>query len=180
MVIHEQSYTLQAFDQYIYQHPKALVELIDGRMREKVTGTAHGRAVANILYQLVAWYKARNINGHYGTEVHHAINDDTDTMLQPDVSFSYNITERPGGTVQGLPDFAVEVKSPSNSYDDLRDKARLYIANGTRLIWLVYPRRQIVETYAADGNNDLFSRDMTVSGGDVLPGFSMTVSDIFA
>ena len=180
MVITDKTCTLREFDTYIYNNPKALVELINGRMIEKVTGTEHGRAVANILYELVAWYKQNGIDGHYGTEVHHTIDDETDTMLQPDVSFSYRITQRPGGTVQGLPDFVVEVKSPGNSYDDLRDKARLYIANGTKLVWLVYPTRQIVETYAADGTNDLFTSDMSVSGGDVLPGFSMGVSDIFA
>jgi hypothetical protein len=33
--------------------------------------------------------------------------------------------------------------------------------------------------YFADGSNELFSIEDTLEGGDVLPDFSMTVTDIF-
>jgi Uma2 family endonuclease len=49
----------------------------------------------------------------------------------------------------------VEVKSSKNGYDELREKARFYLANGARLVWLVYPTRQIVEVYFADGSSEL-------------------------
>jgi Uma2 family endonuclease len=78
-----------------------------------------------------------------------------------------------------MPDFALEVKSPNNSYDELRDKAKYYIAHGSRLVWLIYPSRLIVEVYFADGPSELFDKGQLLSGGDVLPNFEMTVSDIF-
>lgn len=78
-----------------------------------------------------------------------------------------------------MPDFAVEVKSRRKAYDQLREKARFYITNGTRLVWLVYPAKRIVEVYFADGSSELFQADDTLSGGEMLAGFSMRVDDVF-
>lgn len=179
MVISERTYTITEFDTYAEQYPERLLELIDGRIVEKVVGLKHGKIVLKIGARLVVWVEKNNIRGHYATEVHHRIEADDSHKLMPDVSFSYSEEEADSGTVIGLPDFAVEVKSPGNSYDELRDKARIYIANETRLVWLVYPARSIVEVYFADGSSELFDKDSKLSGGEVLANFEMTVSDIF-
>lgn len=179
MVISDRHYTIAEFDAYVQQHPEHLFELIDGRIVEKVVGLKHGKIVLKIGARLVAWVEKNDIKGHYATEVHHKIENDDENKLLPDVSFSYSDEEADSGIVVGLPDFAVEVKSPGNTYEELRDKARIYIANGTRLVWLIYPSRNIVEAYFADGSSELFDKEQALSGGDVLPGFEMTVSDIF-
>ncbi len=83
------------------------------------------------------------------------------------------------GAVPRFPDLAVEVKSPGDSYRQMREKAAYYLANGTKLVWLVYPEKRLVEVYRADGDIQILTGDDTLDGGDVLPGFSMTVSDIF-
>lgn len=179
MVIANKIYTITEFEQYAMQHPNRLLELIQGRIVEKVVGRKHGKIVLKIGARLVNWAEKNNIQGHYGTEVHHGLEDDDENRLMPDVSFEYSEDKADTGTVIGMPDFAVEVKSPGNSYDELRDKAKYYIANGSRLIWLVYPTRLIVEVYFADGSSELFDKDQTLSGGDVLPDFEMSVGDIF-
>jgi hypothetical protein len=48
------------------------------------------------------------------------------------------------------PDFAVEVKSPTDSKRELRRKAEKYMTYGTRLVWLVFPDEQVIEVYLAD------------------------------
>lgn len=179
MVISDKRYTIAEFDAYSEQHPERLFELIDGRIIERVVGLKHGKIVLKIGSRLVTWVEKNNIEGHYATEVHHQIKDDDTNKFLPDVSFSYGEGSAEEGIVIGLPDFAVEVKSPSNTYDDLREKAKTYIANGTQLVWLIYPSRNIVEVYFEDGSNELFDKDQTLSGGDVLPNFEMTVGDIF-
>lgn len=179
MVISETTLTIEEFDAYAAQYPERLLELIDGRVVEKVVGRKHGKIVLKIGARLVAWVEKYDIQGHYGTEVHHQLEDDDSHKLMPDVSFEFSHTEAESGTVIGMPDFAVEVKSPSNSYDELRHKAKIYIENGTRLVWLIYPARLIVEVYFADGTSELFDKDQVLSGGEVLPNFELAVSDIF-
>ncbi len=49
---------------------------------------------------------------------------------------------------------------------------------GTALVWLVYPDLQIVDLHSRGGVSSLGAGDR-LSGGDVLPGFDIPVSEIF-
>jgi Uma2 family endonuclease len=45
---------------------------------------------------------------------------------------------------------------------------------------LVFPVEQLVEVYVPDKDVELVGIDGTLDGSDVLPGFTLKVSDIFA
>jgi Uma2 family endonuclease len=179
MTLGEKLYTWEEFEAYAESHPDALLELIDGRIVEKVTNEKHGKISINIGAELRAWAKLKKIKGHYGVDNSYRIPSDEHNERRPDVSFRFTDEEAKEKIAETLPDFCVEIKSLTNSYDELREKARFYVAHGARLVWLVYPSRRIVEVYFADGSNELFSIEDTLEGGDVLPDFSMTVADIF-
>lgn len=52
-----------------------------------------------------------------------------------------------------------------------------YIANGCRLGWLINPKTQSARVYRANGSVDVItSFDGSLSGEDVLPGFSLALS----
>jgi Uma2 family endonuclease len=181
MTIQEQLYTIEDFEAYENQHPEQLVELIDGRIVEKVTTEEHG-VIAGIIIAEIRLFLKQNphIKGYAGVEISHRRPEDKYNDRKPDVSFRATDGKvSKAGILMQMPDFAVEIKSPTNGYDELRDKARFYIANGTRLVWLVYPTKQIIEVYLADGSSDLFKADETLDGGDVLPGFQLAVATIF-
>lgn len=78
-----------------------------------------------------------------------------------------------------MPDLAVEVKSPNNTYIQLREKADFYIAHGCKMVWLVYPEKQLVEVYRAEHDIDILTAEETLLGYDVLPDFELLVSEIF-
>jgi Uma2 family endonuclease len=180
MVISDQLYTLEEFETYVAAHPDLLLELIDGRIVEKVTSEEHGYLVLKIGTALLNWQQANHIKGHPSTESSHRLPDDKKNERRPDVSFRLTDDQLSNSpALYTMPDFAVEIKSTGNSYDALRDKARFYLAHGSRLVWLVYPTRRIVEVYFADGTSDLFNEGATLSGGAVLPGFELAVSAIF-
>lgn len=179
MAISEQLYTWQEFEAFATTHPDALLELIDGRMVEKVTNEKHGKISLNIGGELRSWAKRHKIKGHYGVENSYRIPGDVRNERRPDISFRYTNDEVQEQITEATPEFCVEVKSPGNSYEELREKARFYIANGAKLVWLVYPTKEIVEVYFADGNSELFVTGDKLDGGDVLPAFEMSVGDIF-
>ena len=77
-----------------------------------------------------------------------------------------------------MPDLAVEAQSDGQSERFMLDKALLYLANGTRMVWIIYSTRQIVEVLTATDRQLLTIEDM-LSGGAVLPGFSMAVRELF-
>lgn len=181
MVISDKTYTIAEFEEYATAHPDLLLELIDGGIVEKVTSEEHAKIVGWLVHLIIVYLKTHHeIKGHWGVEASYKPVGDDQNERRPDVSLRItgdSVSKK--SHVEGMPDFAVEMKSINNSYDELRDKAKFYIANGTRLVWLVYPTRRIVEVYFADGTSELFKEEHTLSGGDALPEFEVKVSDIF-
>jgi Uma2 family endonuclease len=71
-----------------------------------------------------------------------------------------------------VPEFVVEVRSPSDRLPALRRKVEEWIRSGCRLAWLIDPIEQKATVYRADGTVEERRMDSVLSGEDVLPGFS--------
>ena len=106
-----------------------------------------------------------------------------DLLRIPDVSFvSWDRVPEDGapeGFWIGAPDLAIEVVSPHDRAEDIHEKVHEYLAAGTRLVWILWPKRRAVSVHAPDFNQEL-GPDNLLSGGDVLPGFQVQVSALFA
>ena len=83
-----------------------------------------------------------------------------------------------------MPDLAIEMQSHLDKDGWLRRKARLFLERGTSIVWLIYPDEKRVEvcTLDADGEitSEIVSADGKLSGGDVLPGFTLPLSRLFS
>jgi Uma2 family endonuclease len=58
----------------------------------------------------------------------------------------------------------------------------VYFDNGVQVIWLVDPFRQTVSIYRADADHDkpdVLKNDQALTAEDLLPGFSLPLSDLF-
>lgn len=101
----------------------------------------------------------------------------------PDVSFTR--WERiPGGRPGGgfgsvAPDLCVEIISPSERPFDSADRRRDYFDSGASLIWYVFPEAQSVTVWTSPTEVRGLSGADTLDAGDLLPGFSCQVCDIF-
>lgn len=78
-----------------------------------------------------------------------------------------------------VPDFVIELRSPSDFLGDVQDKMTEYIENGVRLGWLIDPLERKVHVYCANGETEVLENPETISGEDVLPGFVLKVREIF-
>ncbi len=78
------------------------------------------------------------------------------------------------------PDFVVELRSPSDSLEKVREKMREYMDNGARLGWLLNPQDQQVEIYRPDRDVEILGNTATLSGEDVLPGFVLELNPIMS
>ena len=74
-----------------------------------------------------------------------------------------------------VPDFVVEIVSPSNRGPELAEKVRRYLEGGARLIWVIHPRNRTVSIYRPDQEPEILQDPETLDGGDVLPGFVFNV-----
>jgi Uma2 family endonuclease len=105
---------------------------------------------------------------------------DPDSVRGPDISYwsKERLKEVPVGYIEIAPDMLVEVLSPSNTWKQIRAKIKEYFAKGVRLVWVIAPEDRILTIYRTADEGRVLHETATVTGEDVLPGFSCRVSDL--
>lgn len=76
------------------------------------------------------------------------------------------------------PDFVIELRSASDSVNDVREKMKEYQANGVRLGWFLNPKDQTVEIYRAGQPVEILNAPSNLSGETVLPGFVLDLTGV--
>jgi Uma2 family endonuclease len=79
-----------------------------------------------------------------------------------------------------VPDLVIEVVSPTDTYSDVQARVERYLTDGVRAVWVFDPARRAVDVHPADGNAFTLSGDSTLEDGALLPGWSLTLKDLFA
>lgn len=77
------------------------------------------------------------------------------------------------------PDFVIELRSPSDSLRELRNKMIEYIENGSILGWLIDPKTHIVYIYRPDHSEAILEDPSILSGDPELPGFPLNLQRIW-
>jgi Uma2 family endonuclease len=77
------------------------------------------------------------------------------------------------------PDFVIELRSPSDSLDDLEAKLREYIENGALLGWLIDPVQRRVKIYRPGMAAESLDDPSSISGDPVLPGLVLSLDGIW-
>lgn len=110
-----------------------------------------------------------------------------ETGLLPDVGFyalERHPQHRPGPRpIPFAPDLAVEVVSPDQKANEMAAKAQVYFSGGTRLVWVVWPQAQHIDVWrpdTLDRPTATLNMGDTLSGEDVVPGFTHPVAAVFA
>jgi Uma2 family endonuclease len=159
------------------------LELVKGIPVEvSPTGEVHMILAAWLTYLLTAHVEAHGLGVVTVSEGGFRLAADPDTVRAPDVGFiaQARLTQPTGERYfPGAPDLAVEIVSPGDSASDMHDKVVDYLHAGTRLVWVVYPRSKTVAVYTSGAEGQIVDPDGTLDGGDVLPGLSLPVRDIF-
>ena len=99
----------------------------------------------------------------------------------PDVAWIApgRVPEGTRGYPELAPDLAIEVKSPSNTYASLADKAAMWLAHGSRQVWVLDPDYLDLTLYRPGIAPVILVEDDVIDGGDLLPGFSSPVWRLF-
>ena len=162
-------------------------ELVSGEVVELApVNEEHGNAAFNISGAFYVYSRRYGV-GKGAVETGYRLRENPDTVRGPDVSFNLGLhrqeTAPRTGFVSGAPDIAVEVVSPSNTGAEMERKVRECLEAGSQRIWLVYPATSTsparVLVRRADGTDDIYSGDDTITDEELLPGFSLPLSDIF-
>ena len=86
----------------------------------------------------------------------------------------------PGAIYPVAPDLAVEVLSPSNTIKEMDNKRAEYFASGCSLFWIVDPDDRTVTVYTSLTTSTRLTVVDLLTGGTVLPGYTVHVKHLFS
>jgi Uma2 family endonuclease len=160
------------------------VELIRGELvTMPPTNFEHGEVSGNIHTRLGMHVLQNHLGAVLSAETGFTVARDPDTVLAPDIAF-VRADRRPQGRERRrfaalAPDLVVEVISPSETADEVVAKVMTYLRVGVPLVWVVHPAQKAVTVYTPDRVGRILSSGDALDGGDVLPGFSLPVDEVF-
>jgi Uma2 family endonuclease len=162
---------------------RILCELVDGCLVEKPVSIRES-AIALIIARLLGNYLEQRPLGIL-TGADGPIRLRPGLVREPDVGFiswdSIGADEFPDKPIaELLIDLAIEILSASNTSKEMKRKINEYFAHGSKLVWLIDPKKKTVDVYRSPTDKKRLTEDQTLRAPRVLPGFSLSVRVLFS
>ena len=138
----------------------------------------HGEISINIIRYLDRHVYKHQLGRLYTAETTFQLDD---RLVKPDVAF-VSTDRLPENRRKGSPvppDLAIEIVSPTDKQYDVTEKALAYLKAGTRLVWVIEPVAKTVMVYRSETDFTLLSCEDTLTGEDVVEGFTCPVAQFF-
>jgi len=167
----------------LHDREDRLYELADGFLVEKAMGTKESYVAMELVWHIRTYLDRLDHGFVLGP-------DGTMRIMPhlvriPDVSFvswgkcpGHVVPDDPVPTL--FPDLAVEVLSRRNTKKEMERKLREYFESGVRLVWFIDPDTRTAKVYSGIEECEVISESGILTGGDVLPGFSLPLKKLFA
>lgn len=137
----------------------------------------HNMVRDEVLFTLGKFVKSAGLGTVIGLQWFHLF---VNTIRKVDVAFLKSGRKLPLDKLpEGPPDLAVEVFSPSNTPRELDQRISDYFAGGCKRVWLVYSEYHEVYIRGLGGVTRRRG-DEALEDSELLPGFSVKVSELFA
>jgi Uma2 family endonuclease len=161
-----------------------LYELVDGTLVEKTMGLTESMLALRVARRIGNFAEENDLGIPSGA-------DGTVRLLKglvrmPDVGF-FCWDKLPGRLLPSqpipdlAPDLAVEVLSEGNTPAEMERKLREYFLAGVRLVWIIDPAKRQADVYTTpDAPATILDESQALDGGDVLPGFTLPLAELFA
>jgi len=146
-------------------------------------GWESGARNAIITEQLTAWARATRLGRATDSSGLYRLR--RGVRKAPDAAWISNerLASVPAEAREGVlpipPDFAIELRSPTDGLDDLKDKMRTYIQAGVQLAWLIDPSSRTVYEYRPSTLPREYRDPPTMNADAVLPGFVLDLAEVW-
>ena len=159
-------------------------ELVRGELvRMAPTKNYHGEIAAYVTGSLVPHVRRNSLGKVYTAEAGFTLASDPAHVRVPDIGFVQlqNIERigRPDSLWPEPPDLAIEVISPSDRYSDVEEKVFDYLEAGTQMVIVLESCTRTAKVYRSRTDVTVLTEAGMLDGADVVPGWSMPVSEIF-
>lgn len=182
---------LSGFLELFAQQP---FELINGERKPIMPGVSgHSELIRSLFLALYNWSVEKQI-GEVLTEATFVLSaaDESDWVRgsrTPDVmildavkvaEWKKNTPDHKQKPYPIVPFLVIEVVSPNDRYSEIDEKVEIYLQDGVKLIWIIDPQRRKVTIHAPDLENPIVLKgDAVLDGGEILPGFQISLAKLF-
>ena len=159
-------------------------EIVNGELIDMGnSGAKHGYICSILMILLGGYVRLHKLGAMFDSST--AFKMKSGNKRSPDISFVakerlQGLEDLPDGFLEGAPDLAVEILSPSNTVEEIHNKLVEYFENEARLVWVIHPKEQYVLVYrSAQSPDRLLKSTDSLDGEDVVPGFNLPIADLF-
>jgi Uma2 family endonuclease len=158
-------------------------ELIDGRIvRKNPTGRSHAVLISNLVAALSVFARPRKLGQVLSGEVGIYTRRSPDSVRAADIAF-VSRARLAGLSANGYltvaPELIVEVTSPADRWQDVRQKLEEYFAIGVQRVWIVEPDKRTMLVYSASVDVRAYREGDILIGEGVLEGFTLPIGELF-
>ena len=147
------------------------------------TGGETGNRNSEITRQLGNWKKTDGTGATFdsstGFKLPDGANRSPDASWVSKTRLAQLTLEQKKRFIPLCPDFAIELRSPSDDLDTIKAKMDEYIANGLRLGWLIDPEEKAVYVYRPNLAVQKLENISEVSADPELPGFVLDLREVW-
>jgi Uma2 family endonuclease len=158
-------------------------ELIDGRIVPmSPTGGRHGIIESRLGSALSFFVQQHDLGWVLTGEVGIFIRRNPDRVRGADIVFlsRERWPEGPSeGFLEGSPDLVVEIMSPIDRWQEVRQKIAEYFSIGVRWVWIVEPENRAVLVFRSSSDFQQFGAEDMLVGEGRLEGFTLAVVSLF-
>jgi Uma2 family endonuclease len=150
---------------------------------EYMAGEEHGRIEFKLILRLGNHVEQNNLGVLYPGDTVFVLAGTPDDMRlkrRPDIAFVHREKiKHTKGYIFASPDLAVEIISPTERPGEIRKKLHEYLDHGVKQVWQVFSDSQEIVVHFPDGTSKTYRPGDTLSGGDLLPGFTLDIAAVF-
>ncbi|MBL6705805.1 MAG: Uma2 family endonuclease [Planctomycetaceae bacterium] len=159
-------------------------ELIEGEVRAmSPAGNKHGKIAMALGFRPAAFVQEHKLGAVCAAETGFLIQQDPDTVRDPDVTFVTQTRIDEVGPVDGYwtgdPDIVAEVVSPNDRFSDTEQKALSWLKAGSKIVWGVDPAQAHVTEYRGVSEILVLSSEENLTASQLLPGWEVTIAELF-
>ena len=142
------------------------------------TSGEHGKISVNLILPLGLYVRENRLGDIYVSETGFRVGE---RVLVPDIAFlsTDHVPADMSKVFSIPPDLAIEVVSPTDALHRVEEKAFTYLEAGTQLVWVLKPLSKTVTIYRSETDITLLTRNDTLTGEDIVKGFSCQVAELF-
>jgi Uma2 family endonuclease len=162
-----------------------LYEVVDNQVRELPPMGIEEALIASTLFRILGPFTWTAGLGRVVSEALFLLTPTQKRQRRPDLAY-VSFQRWPRGrrvpsaeAWEVVPTLAIEVVSPTNFANGVLEKIEDYFLSGVERVWVIYPTVAKLYDYDAPSSVRILTRDQTLVGGDLLPGFQLPLTELF-